>query len=100
MSTAPLDPLDLDAFRRHGHALIDWIAAYLEGLEGRPVREPVAPGDVRGKLPATAPEEPESFEAVLADLDDIVVPGLSHWQHPGWFAFFPAMSSPAAADCG
>ncbi len=94
-SGAP-DPLDLDDFRRNGHQLIDWIAAYLEGLESRPVRESVEPGDVRAKLPEAAPESPEPFEAMLADLDDIVVPGLAHWQHPGWFAYFPAMSSPAA----
>jgi aromatic-L-amino-acid decarboxylase len=90
------NPLDLDEFRRNGHDLIDWIADYLEGLESRPVREAVEPGDVRAKLPTSAPAEPEPFAALLADLDDIVVPGLTHWQHPGWFAYFPAMSSPPA----
>ena len=90
------DPLDLDEFRRNGHALIDWIADYLGGLEERPVIEPVAPGDVRAKLPATAPATGEPFSALLADLDDVVVPGLTHWQHPHWFSFFPAMSSPPA----
>ena len=90
------DPLDLDEFRRNGHALIDWIADYLGGLESRPVIEPVAPGDVRAKLPAAAPQTPEPFSAMLADLDDVVVPGLTHWQHPHWFSFFPAMSSPPA----
>ena len=90
------DPLDLEAFRRHGHALVDWVADYLGGLDARPVCEPVEPGDVRAKLPAQAPEQPEPFEAVLADLDRVVVPGLTHWQHPGWFAYFPAQSSPPA----
>jgi len=92
----PPDPLDLDEFRSNGHRLIDWIADYLETVEQRPVREPVQPGDVRAKMPAAAPERPESFDQMMADLDDIVVPGLTHWQHPGWFAYFPAMSSPAA----
>jgi len=90
------DPLDLDEFRRNGHALIDWIADYLGDLESRPVIEPVAPGDVRAKLPPSAPTAAEPFSAMLADLDEIVVPGLTHWQHPHWFAFFPAMSSPPA----
>ncbi len=88
------DPLDLEAFRRNGHALVDWVADYLGGLGARPVREPVQPGDVRAKLPDRAPEQAESFEDVLADLDRVVVPGLVHWQHPGWFAYFPAGSSP------
>ena len=88
------DPLDLEAFRRNAYALVDWIADYLAGLDDRPVREPAGPGDVRAKLPDLAPEQPESFQAVLADLDRVVVPGLTHWQHPGWFAYFPAQSSP------
>lgn len=88
--------LDLEAFRRHGHALVDWIADYLAGLDDRPVREPVEPGDIRALLPAAAPEQPEPFDELLADLDRVVVGGLSHWQHPGWYAYFPAMSSPPA----
>ena len=87
-------PLDLDEFRRNGHRMIDWIADYLAGLDQRPVREPVEPGEVRAKLPDEAPERPEPFDRIAADLDEIVVPGLTHWQHPGWFAYFPAMSSP------
>lgn len=89
-------PLDLSAFRRNGHALVDWVADYLTSLGNRPVCEPVEPGDVRSKLPAAAPENTEPFEDVLADLDQVIVPGLTHWQHPGWFAYFQAMSSPAA----
>ena len=90
------DPLDLDEFRRNGHALIDWIADYLGALEDRPVVEPVSPGDVRAMLPPAAPHTAEPFSALLGDLDEIVVPGLTHWQHPHWFSFFPAMSSPPA----
>ena len=90
------DPLDLEAFRHNAYALVDWVVDYLGGLEDRPVREPVQPGEVRAKLPDRAPEDPEAFDAVLADLDRVVAPGLTHWQHPGWFAYFPAQSSPPA----
>ena len=91
------DPFDLETFRGNGHALVDWLSDYLGGLGDRPVREPAAPGEVRAKLPLSAPEHPEPFDAVLADLDRLVVPGLAHWQHPGWLAYFPATSSPASA---
>lgn len=90
------DPLDLDAFRRNGHAAVDWVADYLAGVHDRPVWSQVAPGDIRAMLPANAPREPEPFESLLADLDEVVMPGLTHWQHPGWMAFFPANSSPAS----
>lgn len=85
-----------EEFRRHGHAAIDWIADYWASLDDLPVRAQVAPGDVRRQLPASAPEQAEPFDAVLADLDRVVVPGLTHWQHPRFFAYFPANSSPAA----
>lgn len=85
-----------EEFRRHGHAAIDWIADYWASLDDLPVRAQVAPGDVRRQLPASAPEQAEPFDALLADLDRIVVPGLTHWQHPRFFAYFPANSSPAA----
>ena len=90
------DPLDIEAFRRNGHALVDWVSDYFSGLDQMPVCEPVEPGGVRAKLPTGAPERPEPFEAVLADLDRVVVPALAHWQHPGWMAYFPAGSSPAS----
>ncbi len=80
-------------FRRHGHALVDWIATYLEGIEQYPVSPAVKPGDVRSHLPLDPPAGPEPFEAVLADLDDVVVPGLVHWQHPSFFAYFPSNTS-------
>ena len=90
------DPLDIEAFRRNGHALIDWLSGYYSRLSTVSVYEPTEPGSVRALLPQEAPEHPESFEAVLADLDRVVVPALAHWQHPGWLAYFPAASSPAA----
>ena len=85
-----------EEFRRQGHAAIDWIADYWASLDDLPVRSQVQPGDVRRSLPDSAPEQGESFEALLADLDELVVPGLTHWQHPRFFAYFPANSSPAA----
>jgi aromatic-L-amino-acid/L-tryptophan decarboxylase len=83
-----------EEFRRHGHALIDWVADYMEKVETFPVRSRVSPGEIRSKLPERAPEEPEPFEDVLRDLDEIILPGITHWQHPGWFAYFPGNASP------
>jgi aromatic-L-amino-acid decarboxylase len=85
-----------DDFRRHGYALVDWIADYVEHVERYPVAAPVAPGEIRALLPDSPPTRPEPFDAVLADVDGIVVPGLTHWQHPSFFAYFPANSSYAA----
>lgn len=85
-----------EEFRQHGHAAIDWIADYWASLEELPVRSPAQPGDVRRALPPTAPDAGEPFDALLEDLDAIVVPGLTHWQHPRFFAYFPANSSPVA----
>jgi len=79
--------------RRWGHAVVDWVADYLEGVERHRVVPDVAPGDVRSWLPPHPPERPEAFEQVLADLDRVVVPGTTHWQHPGFHAYFPANTS-------
>ena len=92
----PTGHMSPEEFRRQGHAAIDWIADYWASLDDLPVRAQVAPGDVRRQLPASAPEHGEPFDALLADLDRVVVPGLTHWQHPRFFAYFPANSSPAA----
>ncbi len=85
-----------EEFRRQGYAAIDWIVDYWASLEDQPVRSEITPGDIRRALPPTAPEDGEPFDALLADLDTLVVPGLTHWQHPRFFAYFPANSSPAA----
>ena len=79
-----------EEFRSHGHALIDLITEYLEGIEQRPVSALVKPGEVRAGLPEHPPAAPEPFERVLDDLRGIVIPGLTHWQHPQFFAYFPA----------
>ncbi|HVX16543.1 MAG TPA: pyridoxal-dependent decarboxylase [Acidimicrobiales bacterium] len=76
-----------------GQATLEWIVRYLEQVEDLPVGSRVAPGDVRAALPAHAPEHPEPFDEVLADLDRVIVPGLTHWQSPNFFGYFPANSS-------
>jgi aromatic-L-amino-acid decarboxylase len=83
-------------FRKHGRAVVDWIADYRERLEALPVMATTSPGDVRAQLPLAPPERPESFDAILADLDRIIVPGLSLWQHPRFFGYFPANASLAS----
>ena len=85
-----------DEFRRRGYQTIDWIARYLERLEEFPVMSRVKPGEVRAQLPPAAPDEGEPFEQVLADLERVILPGITHWQAPAFFAFFPASSSPPA----
>ena len=82
-----------DEFRRCGHALVERIARYMEEIEGYPVLSQVRPGAVRERLPRTAPEHGEPFADVLRDVDEIVVPGLTHWQSPNFFAYFPANAS-------
>jgi aromatic-L-amino-acid decarboxylase len=84
-----------EEFRKFGHRLIDWLADYRAGIEQRPVMAQVKPGDIKKQLPASPPEQPEAMEAVLADLDRIVMPGLSHWQHPRFFGYFPGNALPA-----
>ena len=85
--------MDADEFRRRGHELIDWIADYVEGVGDRRVSPDAAPGAVRAALPAHPPLAPEPWEAIRQDLDDIVVPGIVHWQHPSFFAYFPSNTS-------
>ncbi|MGH9270982.1 MAG: pyridoxal-dependent decarboxylase [Ilumatobacteraceae bacterium] len=82
-----------DEFRTRGHELIDWIADYLATIETRRVSPDVKPGDVRALLPAHPPSAPEPWEAVIADLDRVIAPGLTHWQHPSFFAYFPGNGS-------
>jgi len=81
--------VDADEFRRFGHQLIDWIADYRDRVGNLPVMARTAPGEIRKQLPASPPESPESFDRMLADLDRVVVPGLSHWAHPQFFGYFP-----------
>ena len=82
-----------DEFRRCGYALIDRIARYMEEVEHYPVLSLAPPGSVREKLPGAAPEHGEPFADVLRDIDEIIVPGLTHWQSPNFFAYFPSNAS-------
>lgn len=85
--------MDSDAFRRHGHALVDWMADYVETVEERPVKARVAPGEVAQGLPAEGPLKGEGMEAILEDFRELIVPGMTHWQHPMFMGYFPANSS-------
>lgn len=80
-------------FREQGKKLIDWIADYYEEIEKYPVLSQIRPGDVFNKLPAKAPAEGESFDTMLTDVEQIIMPGITHWQHPGFFAYFPSNTS-------
>jgi aromatic-L-amino-acid/L-tryptophan decarboxylase len=79
-----------EEFRRAGHALIDWIADYRAGVEKLPVMSRSEPGEIKASLPSSPPRDPETFAAILRDVDDKLVPGLSHWQHPRFFGYFPS----------
>ena len=85
--------MDAASFRHHGHVLVDWIAAYLEQPERYPVLAQVTPGALVQALPGEAPENGESFDAIMADFERLVVPALTHWNHPGFLAYFPSTSS-------
>ncbi len=85
--------LEADEFRRLGHQLIDWIADYQQKVETLPVLSQVKPGQVRSLLPAAAPEQGESWGRIMADVNRIIMPGITHWQSPNFFAYFPANSS-------
>jgi len=87
------DHMGPDEFRRLGHEYVDWVASYWERVGDLPVQAPVVPGQVLDALPAGPPVRGEDLAAVLADLDEVVVPALTHWQHPSFFAFFPANTS-------
>jgi aromatic-L-amino-acid/L-tryptophan decarboxylase len=79
-----------EEFRIAGHRLIDWIADYRERVADFPVMAQTKPGAIREQLPTAAPERPESFDAIMSDLERIILPGLTHWQHPGFFGYFPS----------
>ncbi|HKD11871.1 MAG TPA: pyridoxal-dependent decarboxylase, partial [Thermoanaerobaculia bacterium] len=82
-----------EEFRRHGRAVIDWIADYHERIETFPVLARSEPGQIRSSLPAQAPDRGEPFEEILADVNRLIVPGITHWQSPSFFAYFPSNSS-------
>ena len=82
-----------DEFRRHGHTAVDWVANYMENVESYPVVSKAQPGQIRSSLPVSPPTHGESFETILKDVNELILPGLTHWQSPNFFAFFPANAS-------
>ena len=97
--TEPLEPpphMTPEEFRQAGYAAIDWLVDHMEGVDQRPVTPATQPGDVRAALPATAPQTGEPFADLLADMDRIITPHLTQWQHPGFYGYFPANFSPPA----
>ena len=89
----PLGDMTGEEFRRFGHELIDWIADYFEHIEELPVLAQIEPGDLKAQLPAAPPEKGESMEQIVADVDRLIVPALTHWSHPSFFAYFATSTS-------
>lgn len=85
--------LDPEEFRKQGYAVVDWLTEYMRNAGNYPVMSQVAPGDIRKSLPAKPPESGEQFEEVMRDLGEKIMPGITHWQSPSFFAFFPANAS-------
>ncbi len=82
-----------EEFRRQGHAVVDWIADYYARIESFPVLSQVKPGEIRASLPPSAPAKGESFDTILADVEKLILPGITHWQSPNFFAYFPCNAS-------
>lgn len=82
-----------EEFRLHAHELVDWMTDYLGNLENYPVKPDLTPGDIKCQLPISAPEEGDDFQRLFSDFRNIILPGMTHWQHPGFFAYFPANNS-------
>jgi aromatic-L-amino-acid/L-tryptophan decarboxylase len=89
-STGDMPP---DEFREHGHAVVEWIADYLAAVGEYPVLARVEPGEIRAQLPAEAPEAPTAMAEILADFERVLLPGVTHWNHPGFFAYFAITGS-------
>src|SRR5215475_4204751 len=85
--------MDPEEFRKQGHAVVDWIADYYKRVESFPVLSQVAPGEIRASVPSQAPPRGEEFDRILADMDRIILPGITHWQSPNFFAYFPSNAS-------
>ena len=91
--TPPLGDMSAEEFRRYGHEIIDWIANYFEHIEDLPVLAQIEPGDLKAQLPSSPPEQGESMQTILADIDRLIVPALTHWSHPSFFAYFATSTS-------
>lgn len=82
-----------DEFREEGKKMIDWIADYFEQVENYPVLSQVKPGDIAQQLPEQAPEQGEAFSSIMQDVNEVIMPGITHWQSPGFFAYFQSNNS-------
>ena len=85
--------MPVDDFRKYGHQLVDWIANYLEGIENYKVLPSVKPGEIKSNLPSDPPEKSESLEHVMKDFEENIIPGITHWNHPDFMAYFNSTSS-------
>jgi len=85
-----------DEFRKHAHELVEWMAGYMENVSSLPVKSSVEPGEIFKKIPDKPPQSPESFDSLMKDFNEIIMPGITHWQSPDFFAYFPANTSPAS----
>jgi len=88
--------MDKKLFKRCGYEFIDWLADYFEDVENYPVCSTVQPGEIKNALPEKPPSEGEQMADIYSDFKKTIMPGITHWQHPGWFAYFPANNSPAS----
>jgi len=86
--------MKIETFRRYAHELVDWMAKYLENIESYPVMSKVQPKEIINQLPNDPPQESQGFEDIMTDFEKIILPGITHWQHPSFFAYFQANSSP------
>jgi len=86
--------MTIEEFRKHAHDLVDWMAEYMENVESYPVKSSVKPGEIFKKIPGTPPSAGESFDDIMKDFEEIIMPGITHWQSPNFFAYFPANTSP------
>ena len=89
----PFGDMPQEEFKKIGYELIDWIAEYFTNVEKLPVLPNIKPGDIKNKLPKSPPELSESFEKIISDVDNIILPGVTHWNHPNFMAYFNSTSS-------
>src|SRR6202171_6433572 len=92
-TTPPTGDMSAEEFRRFGHEIVDCIANYFEHIEELPVLPQIEPGDLKAQLPVSAPDQGEQMADILADVDRLIVPALTHWSHPSFFAYFATSTS-------
>ena len=86
--------MDKNEFRKYGYQIVDWLAEYFEEVEKYPVKSQVKPGDIKANFSKRPPIEGEPFDIIFKDFEETILPGVTHWQHPSWFAYFPSNNSP------